>query len=697
MKVKLFCICLIAFLAMQSIAVVNYSNSTFTITLPHVQTFKMGSEKSPVFFETKNEKFCIQSEPAAILKSDDVYSFEWLFKNDQRIKLNFIKQSNSYRIEMQTTGMEEVIKWGISIQASNNEYFTGLMERVVDGHQQLSWEPGIKEAMDIRGQIITTVVKPTVSLYCPFYISSNNYSFFIEGTWPGTFDFCKSLSDQVQVSFEGPFTAIIINSAAMPAELVKIHSLRVGPTIIPPRWVLGTCRWRDNHSNEKAYYDGTPVTAPYNSQVVEDILMMKAYDIPLSYYLIDRPWAKGSYGYDDFEWDPNRFPNAVDMISWLDSKNIKLMLWIGPWVMGDMHKEVVEKGYNVKGQLPWKGDYVKSLIDFTNPAATEYWQKKGLEKILTQGVKGFKMDRAEEIVPNDYNNKAFDGRLSREYHNDYPVMYAKAAHDIAKLVHGNDFITMPRAGYTGSSRYAVFWGGDTGTTGKYKRTVPEALRSAIIAVQRSAVIGFPIWGSDTGGYKKTTDHEVTARWLAFSCFCPIMEVGPTEDRGLWNLKEEPTYDKELIAIWRLYSKIHESLMDYSHQSAKEAAKTGMPIVRPLFLNYSNQPQAWQDWQTYMYGPDILISAVWEKGKSKQSLYLPKGEKWIDAWDKKLYTGGQTVTIDTPVYKVPIFVRQGANISLGNLNKIYKESLKIASKKPNLEKLQKQEFSSSKNK
>jgi alpha-glucosidase (family GH31 glycosyl hydrolase) len=695
-KAKLFCICLIAFLTSQSIAVVNYSNSTFTVTLPHVQTLKIGSKTSPVFFETKNEKYCLQGEPSAILKSDEVYSFEWLFKNDQRIKLNFIKQSDSYKIELQTTGTEEITKWGLSIQASKDEYFTGLMERVIDGEQNLSWKPGIKEAMNIRGQIITTVVKPTIALYSPFYISSNNYSLFVQGTWPGTFDFCKTNSNQVQISFEGPFTAVIINSAAEPADLVKIHSLRVGPTIIPPRWVFGTCRWRDNHSNEKTYYDGTPVSAPYNSQVIEDILMMKAYDIPLSYYLIDRPWAKGPYGYDDFEWDPNRFPNAVDMISWLDSKDIKLMLWIGPWVMGDIQKEVIAKGYNVKGQL--KHDD-RSLIDFTNPAAVEYWQKKGLEKILTQGVKGFKMDRSEEIVPNDYNNKAFDGRLSREYHNDYPVMYAKAAHDIAKLVHGDDFITMPRAGYTGSSKYAVFWGGDTGAGSKYgKRTNPEALRSAIIALQRSAVIGFPIWGSDTGGYRRTIDHEITARWLAFSCFCPIMEVGPTEDKGLWDLTEEPKYDKELIAVWRLYAKIHTSLMDYSYEQAKLAAKTGTPIVRPLFLNYSNQPQAWQDWQTYMYGPEILISVIWEKGKQQQSIYLPKGEKWIDAWDtKKIYTGGQTVTIDTPVYKIPIFIRQGGSVSLGNLNKLYTESMKIASKKPDLKKLQKQDFSSSKNK
>jgi len=357
--------------------------------------------------------------------------------------------------------------------------------------------------------------------------------------------------------------------------------------------------------------------------------------------------------------------------------------------MGDMAKEAVEKGYDVKGH----DKPARVAIDFTNPAAVEWWQNKGIAKVLNQGVKGFKMDRAEEEdVPNDYNSKAFDGRTSREYHNDYPVMFAKAAYDICKKICGDDFVLMPRAGYTGSSRCAVFWGGDIGNVGPNEKVRPEALRCAIIALLKSSIIGFPIWGSDTGGYNELTDHEVTARWLAFSCFCPIMEVGPTESRGLWDLREEPHYDTQLIAVWRLYSKIHEKLSDYSFELAKQAAQTGMPIARPLFLLYPEQQQTWNDWQTYMYGPDILVSAIWEKGKTRHSLYLPAGEKWIDAWDKeKIYDGGQNITIDAPVHKIPIFVRQGSAMNLGDLNALYDESLKIAARKPNLDKLQKLEF------
>jgi alpha-glucosidase (family GH31 glycosyl hydrolase) len=307
-----------------------------------------------------------------------------------------------------------------------------------------------------------------------------------------------------------------------------------------------------------------------------------------------------------------------------------------------------------------------------------------VKKLLDNGVAGFKLDRAEELTPSSRNYFAYDGVSTRQNHNDYPVQYVEAVWEIAKEVRGDDFVLMPRAGYTGSSRYGCFWGGDIASPA-------EGLRAAIIAQQRSAIIGFPIWGSDTGGYwGGELDREVCARWLAFSCFSPIMEVGPTEDRGLWDMKDEPHYDAELIAIWRLYAKLHTRLMDYSYVCAKEARERGIPIVRPMFLVYSEQKQAWEDWQTYLYGPDILVSPIWKKGTEKHILYLPASEEWVDAWDtKRVYKGGQKISIDTPLYKMPIFVRKDAEVlkAFSDIEGLYNESLAIAKKKPNIKELE----------
>ncbi|HPR33443.1 MAG TPA: glycoside hydrolase family 31 protein, partial [Prolixibacteraceae bacterium] len=590
--------------------------------IPVTLTGNPVSGNSFIWLETESGKINLTDKPAEFSTGDERFSATWEI-NERRVTILFEKKEDAVHFSFTAHPSDDITGWGLNLAASPDEFFTGLFERVVDGDQSESWKKGISEALDLRGQKIDMLVKPTVSLYTPFYLSSNGYGLFFEGTWPGHYDFCKSHPGQVSISFEGPSLSGIFYTSSHPAEMVKAHSLHVGPTIVPPRWAFLPWRWRDNHENRANYFDGTPVKAPYNSMLVEDILMMKALDIPCGVYWVDRPWAKGPVGYDDFEWDEKRLPNPQSMIDWLHENDTRFLLWVAPWVTGNMRVEANEKGYSQPLKGPRYG-YSKenvALIDFTNPEACKWLQENGFEKMLKQGVDGFKLDRAEELVPETNDIILNDGRTAREVRNQYPVLYVKTVNEACRNIKGDDFVLIPRAGYTGSSKYSGFWGGDIGSA-------PEGLRSAIIAVQRCAIIGFPVWGSDIGGYwQGDLDREVTARWLAFGCFNPIMEFGPTEDRAPWDMRSEPHYDTELIAIWRLYAKIHEHLADYSYELVKEAHQSGMPAVRPLFLVYPEQKEAWKAWQSYLYGPDILVTALWEKGHTSQNVYLPEGEKW----------------------------------------------------------------------
>jgi alpha-glucosidase (family GH31 glycosyl hydrolase) len=633
-----------------------------------------------VFYETAKGRINLPAELTA--KSQDIRGRPWKgqvkMPDGRIVSASAEPERRNFTIRLSAQPDSDILKWGLAIESASDEHFTGLMERVVDGPQAASWAPGRQEAMNLRGQKVDMIIKPTLSVYAPFYLSSRGYAVFVKGNWPGYFDFCVDDAQRVKIEFEGPSLEMKLYTGRDPAKIVCEHALDAGPPFLPPKWMFTPWRWRDEHAQLPAYYDGTPVTGPFNSQVMEDVLMMKAYGIPCGVYWVDRPWGPGRLGYDDFEIDTKRLPNFPGMVQWLNGQGMQMLLWIAPFFQGKMEQEALAKGYNLVGQPPQPNNY--PMVDMTNPAAKAYWQE-GVAKLLGLGVAAFKLDRGEENIPESGPYKVFDGRSIRENRNAYPPMYVKAAYEIAMKYRASDFVLMPRAAYTGSAPYGVFWGGDIGGT-------QEGLRASIIAVQRAAVMGYPNWGSDTCGYNdQRMEQEVCGRWLAFSCFTPIMEVGPTRNLAFWSLPRTPSYDAELIAIWRLYARLHQRLAGYGYSQARTAHRTGMPIVRPLFLMDPKSPEAWANWQTYLYGPDLLVSPIWEKGKRTQQVYLPSGAQWRDAWrPDQVYRGGQTITVSAELHQIPLFVRVGSNLKLGDLNQEYKESLDIAQKKPDLKSL-----------
>ena len=111
-------------------------------------------------------------------------------------------------------------------------------------------------------------------------------------------------------------------------------------------------------------------------------------------------------------------------------------------------------------------------------------------------------------------------------------------------------------------------------------------------------------------------------------------------------------------------------------------------MRPLFLVDPKAPEAWSNWWTYLYGRDLLVSPIWQKDKRSQEVYLPAGARWRDAWQTgKVYKGGRKITVEAALHQIPIFIREGSRMDLGDLNQEWKESIEIAAKKPDLKALE----------
>ena len=644
-------------------------------------------DASALYYVTDKGEQYLTNKQSVKENTANIYSAVYKTTDNREAVVTINKNENGFLvIDMKITPFDKIIKVGATIKALPNEGYYGLMERTVDGHQKKSWDPETKASLNLRGQKVTMQVTYTLALYEPFYVSTQGYGLMVNTDRAGEYDIAATDTSTVNLEFEDTALNMTIVPGRGMLDVVKKLPKLTGASFLPPEWAFRPVRWRDENVNRKTYYDGTPNKAPYNSELVEDVLMAKAYDIPIGAFLIDRPWAKGNMGWGDLEWNPERFPNAAEMIKWLDKKDMKLIVWISPWAADNFLEEGIEKGYMMPGMKETLGDKKKPwLIDFTQKDAREWFKKILQDKLIKMGVAGFKMDRAEEIVMEIDTFKMKNGLKVHDIRNEYPRLYIQTAHEAFKEIRGeNDFIAMPRAGYTGSQQYGVFWGGDiaAGELG---------LRTALIAVQRCSFMNYPFWGSDIGGYwKNPLSHINVARWLAFGAFTPIMEVGPLDNLAPWNMPFKPSYDKELIAIYRMYSIIHNDLAEYSHKMAKKAVKTGMPLVRPLVMLFPNDENVVERWDEYMYGDNILVGIPWKDNQKKFEMYLPEG-RWFDYWTGKEYVGNKTITIDCPDYKIPIFLTGPNKPKLRDPNKLYEESLKLASKKPNLNKLQRKEF------
>lgn len=586
------------------------------------------------------------------------------------------------KVEFTPPNPETVTGFSEAYRLAPGEAIYGLSERVAPPQEEAApnippaseFDPKEVGSLDRRGDLVEMYVRPTTAIYAPFYQSSAGYGLYVEGTTPGEFDVGASAPDTLRFRFE---------TGTTPESHVFTYYLFVGPDhrtildeytaltgrpFIPPEWAFRHWRWRDELApGPPARVDGVEI----NAQVVEDLLRFEEYGIPAGVYMIDRPWSAGSsgftkftdgegpFGFNTFEWDEERLPNPEEMLDLLRERGYNVILWTAAWAVGrepgENGAEALQRGYLAPGS--------DRIIDLTNAAAWDWWRQKHIDFARRWDIAGWKLDRGEEFIPSEPTDIWADGRTGRELHNAYPNLQLQLMYEAMREVRGDDFVIFARAGYAGAQRYGVFWGGDmAGSTffGSGPGT-DLGLRNSIISLQRVGFMGFPIWGSDTGGYYQFKDRDVFGRWLEFSAFTPIMEVGGTGAHAPWDMPSEPPVDDEMLQIYKRYAQLHHDLVSYTVKHARIAGESGLPIARALVFDFPDDPQVRDRWDEFMYGDDLLVAPVWRTGQRSREVYLPEG-RWEDFWDReKVYQGPVTITVDAPLEVIPVFVRQGAEV------------------------------------
>jgi alpha-glucosidase (family GH31 glycosyl hydrolase) len=573
---------------------------------------------------------------------------------------------------------------GERLRSARSEAIYGLTERLRDSPVVL---PGVIDfpvddlkppevgSLDRRGEQVEMRVVPTFSLYAPFFQSSRGYGLAVDGTTFGFFDVAQSDPELVSFRFE---------TGTAPASRRLVYRVFVGPAhatvldeytnltgrpIVPPDWAFLHWRWRGElTSGPTALLDGLAV----NAEVAEDVLSYEAYGIPAGIYLLDRPVLPGNFGFARFEWDEVRLPNPTHMLDALRTRGYRLAMWSSTWACGsepgDNGSEAQALGYLAPDATdppppPNCADVggTSFILDVTDAAARSWWAGKVAAFVAAYGIQGIKLDRGEEHIPSEATDVWADGRTGREVRNDYPRLQAMLHHEaLTTAFPGGDFVLFTRSAYTGTAPYAVFWGGDIPASEDFGSGpgTDLGLRSAIISQQRAAFMGLPIWGSDTGGYYEFKDREVFARWLEFSCFSGLMEIGGVGAHAPWDMPTTPQVDQELIGIYRRYTTLRHTLQPYVVAAAAAAAE-GLPIVRPMAFEDQKDRKLRDRWDQYMFGPDLLVAPVWRTGERSRQVYLPRG-RWRSYFDpSRTFEGRATVTVDVPLDAIPVFVRDGA--------------------------------------
>ena len=469
----------------------------------------------------------------------------------------------------------------------------------------------------------------------PFYYTTKGYGVFVNHPGRVSFEIGSEKVETVQFSVEDEELEYFVIYGPTPLEIIEKYTALTGRPALPPKWSFGL--WLT-----------TSFTTNYDEATVNSFIDgFEQRHIPLSVFHFDCFWMKG-FEWCNFTWDKDMFPDPAGMLERFHKRGLKICVWINPYIAqkSPLFGEAMEKGYLLMkdNRRVWQWDMWQAgmgLVDFTNPAACSWYQNK-LKALLDVGVDCFKTDFGERVPT---NVKWFDGSDPEKMHNYYTYLYNQCVFELLKKEKGeSEAVLFARSAAPGGQKFPVHWGGDS--TSQYI-SMAETLRGGLSLMDS----GFGFWSHDIGGFEDDGSADLYKRWVAFGLLSSHSRLhGSSSYRVPWN------YDEEACEVLKYFTELKWKLMPYIYSLAQTAHEKGLPVMRPMHMQYPKDRNCAYLDQQYMLGDRILVAPVFSSD-GKQDFYLPEGN-WVHLLTKEPAQGNQWHTGTFDYFSLPLYVREG---------------------------------------
>lgn len=476
----------------------------------------------------------------------------------------------------------------------------------------------------------------------PFFLSSKGYGILVADPSKVSFEVCSEVVTSVQFSVSGQCLEYYLIAGDTLKDVLKKYALLAGkPALVPP-WSFGL--WLS-----------TSFVTDYDEEtVLRFIDGMQQRNIPLHVFHFDCFWMR-ELQWVDFQWDTRKFPDPIAMLKTLHDRSLKVCVWINPYIgqKSPLFDEGMEKGYLIKklDKSVWQWDRWQAgmaLVDFTNPQAVIWYQDK-LKQLLDMGVDTFKTDFGERI-PTEV--EYFDQSDTARMHNYYTYLYNQAVFTLLERERGkHEALVFARSATVGGQKFPVHWGGDCSAT---YESMAESLRAGLSL----SLCGFGYWSHDIGGFEKVATADLFKRWVAFGLLSTHSRLHGNESyRVPWN------YDEEACEVLRFFTELKCSMMPYLFSAACMAHECGIPMMRPMILEYPDDPVCEYIERQYFLGEQLLVAPIFNE-EGIASYYLPKG-RWTHLLSNKEVVGGLYRKDEYDYFSLPLFAKEGSLIPLSS--------------------------------